>query len=187
MALDRPDGGRPASPWPGAWILLVMIRRNAQLERNIAELLRQRSAEVPRSALQRFSDRATAFVSSAGFLVVQTVFCAAWCGINLGVAGWPAFDPFPFPMLTLLLSIEAIYLTALVLISQRTESELADARSELDLHINLLDERESTRVLRLVDAIARQVGVDVDDPDLADLEEDIDPSEVMEELKRSRC
>ncbi len=163
-----------------------MALHTDRLQKNIEATLRLRDEMDRASPLQRTADRVTAFVSSMGFLVVHSAALAAWLVVNSGAVGVEPFDPWPFPALTLALSVEAIYLTALVLISQRRESDLADARSDLDLQINLLDERETTRLLRLVDAIAHKLDVDVDDDELVELELDVDPQEVLARLREAR-
>lgn len=151
------------------------------LDHNIEAMIHaRREDEAHRSITVRFADRVTAFVGSVAFLIVQTIAIGVWLVWNMGVFGLPVFDPFPFQMLTLVLSIEAIYLTVFVLISQNRMSEIAERRAEVDLQINLLDERESTRILRIVDAIATKVGADiVRDQDLEDLEMDVKPEDVM--------
>lgn len=164
-----------------------MTMNGSRLEKNIEATLRLRDEMDQASVLQRVADRVTVFVSSMAFLVLHTVGLAVWIVVNSGVVGVTPFDPWPFPALTLALSIEAIYLTALVLISQRRESDLADARSDLDLQINLLDERETTRLLRLVDAIARKLEVDTGDDELVELELDVDPREVLQRLRAARA
>jgi uncharacterized membrane protein len=81
-------------------------------------------------------------------------------------------------------SLEAIFLTSFVLVSQNRQGELADRRSELDLQINLLAEYEITRVLTLVAALAEQAGIkNCTDPELEVLKQDIEPTEVLREIE----
>jgi len=115
-------------------------------------------------------------------------FHAAWFGLwvlaNLGLFGLPTFDPFPYGLLTMIVSLEAIFLATFVLISQNRQAELADRRSELDLQINLLTEYELTRVLTIVDAIAKKFDIDCGDAkELKDLERETKPGAMLKELE----
>jgi uncharacterized membrane protein len=90
------------------------------------------------------------------------VWFAAWIVINGGVVrGIAPFDPFPFSLLTMVVSLEAIFLSIWILISQNQMSRQADRREHLDLQINLLAEQESTATLRIVNRIAEHLGVDL--------------------------
>jgi uncharacterized membrane protein len=79
----------------------------------------------------------------------------------------PRFDPFPFNLLTLVVSLEAIVLTGFVLMSQNRMTQLADLRTHLDLQVNLLAEQELTAILKVVCLVAEKNGIAVDgDPEL---------------------
>lgn len=151
------------------------------LDANIAAMIKaRRRDEVQRKATVRFADRATRFIGSVRFLVLQTIATLGWIAWNSGVTGGAPFDPYPFQALTLVLSIEAIVLTALVLISQNRMSDVQERRAEVDLQINLLDEKETTRILQIVDAIAVKVGADVKrDAELEDLKKPVTPEDVL--------
>jgi uncharacterized membrane protein len=98
--------------------------------------------------------------------------------------GFEPFDPFPFGLLTTAVSLEAIFLSTFVLISQNRQAQLADRRAELDLQVNLLADYEMTRVLMLVDGIAKKIGCDdCNDEELAELKEDVKPEELLSELE----
>jgi uncharacterized membrane protein len=84
---------------------------------------------------------------------------AAWVALNLGVTKVRPFDPFPFPFLTMTVSLEAIFLTLFVLASQNRMGRQADKRAHLDLQIDLLAEREMTAVLQLLQDIASHLKV----------------------------
>jgi len=90
---------------------------------------------------------------------VHVAWFAAWIALNLGVADFRPFDPFPFPFLTMTVSLEAIFLTLFVLASQNRLGRQADKRAHLDLQIDLLAEREMTAVLRLLQDIASHLKV----------------------------
>jgi len=94
------------------------------------------------------------------FLNLNVIFFAAWIVINLGfIPGVPVFDPYPFGMLTMCVSLEAIFLSTIVLISQKRAAEVDDLREEVDLQVNIQAEREITRVLHMLDAIHRKLGI----------------------------
>lgn len=151
------------------------------LDANIAAMVRARRRDETQTARAvRFAERATRFIGSLRFLALQTAWIAGWVGVN----AIKPFDPWPHPLLTLLLSIEAIYLTVLVLIAQNRMSDVAERRAEADLQINLLDEAESTRILRVVDAIALKVGAEVErDAKLEDLKQDVRPEDVLQRVE----
>jgi uncharacterized membrane protein len=104
--------------------------------------------------------------------------------------GWlqlTPFDPFPFGLLTMVVSLEAIVLSTFVLITQNRMADMSDERADLDLQINLLAEYEITKILKLTDAIADHLGLrEGKDPELNDLKMEIMPEEVLKEMDRCR-
>ena len=95
-----------------------------------------------------------------------------------------AFDPFPYGLLTMIVSLEAIFLSTFVLISQNRLSEEADRRADLDLHIGLLTEAELTKVLKMLHSVTDKLGIENDDADeLADLELPTNPEDVLAEIE----
>ena len=105
--------------------------------------------------------------------------------INTGRFGMAMFDPFPYGLLTLVVSLEAIFLSTFVLISQNRLSEEAEGRANLNLQIALLTEHEVTRVLQMLDAIQDKLGIDNnEDSELADLEMETKPEDVLAEIAR---
>jgi uncharacterized membrane protein len=154
------------------------------LRRNIAALeehARRERSEA--TAQERFAHRMTDFVGSMGFLYIHVALIAAWVTVNLGLLpGVAPFDP-TFVMLATVASVEAIFLTTFVLISQNRNSAMADRRARLDLQINLLAEHEITRLLSMVRAIAREMGIEEgENPELSELEREVAPEAVLEEL-----
>jgi len=86
---------------------------------------------------------------------------AAWLIENLGlIPGVAPFDPYPFNFLTLIVSLEAIFLSTFVLMSQNRMSHLADKRAHLDLQINLLAEQETTIMLQMLQQICHHLGIE---------------------------
>jgi uncharacterized membrane protein len=128
--------------------------------RNIAAIAAlERAALHERSRLDRVTDVVTSAVGSALFLVVHVVWFGVWMIVNL-VREHP-FDPFPFGFLILLVSLEAIFLTGMVLMTQNRMTRQADKRAHLDLQVNLLAEQELTAILQMLNALCERMGVAV--------------------------
>jgi uncharacterized membrane protein len=124
----------------------------------------ERETRRDRTVLERVTDLVTAAVSSTGFIIVHLIWFTVWVGLN--VRSSRGFDPYPFNLLTLVVSLEAIVLTGFVLMSQNRMSQLADKRAHLDLQVNLLAEQELTAILKVVCLIAEKTGVDINRSDL---------------------
>lgn len=130
----------------------------------------------------------TAWSGSIGFFYAHVVWFGLWVILNGGlIPGLAPFDPYPFGLLTMIVSLEAIFLSTFVLISQNRQAHLADQRDSLDLQIDLLAEYEVTRMLRLVDGIAKKLGVeDSTDPEVEELCEPVGPELVLQEIEYRR-
>jgi uncharacterized membrane protein len=159
---------------------------NKVIERNIRTIIRlRRKADDERSLEDRTADTITSFSGRMAFVYVHVVWFGAWILLNTGRVGVRAFDPFPYGLLTMIVSLEAIFLSAVVLISQNRLSEDIERRADLDLHIGLLTEHELTRVLQMLDAIQRKMGIADDEAsELADLERETEPEDVLAEIER---
>jgi uncharacterized membrane protein len=153
------------------------------LERNIRTIVELRLKQAEARDLQdRIADTVTAFAGSMPFVYIHIVWFGAWIVANAGGRG---FDPFPYGLLTMVVSLEAIFLSAFVLITQNRQSEEAEKRADLDLQIGLLAEHELTRVLKMLDAIHNRLAIEPDaDNELPDLEKDTMPEDVLAELDR---
>jgi uncharacterized membrane protein len=118
------------------------------------------------------------------FVYIHLVLFGLWILINLGwLPAVPKFDP-SFVVLAMLASVEAIFLSTFVLISQNRMAALADKRADLDLQISLLAEHEITRLISLVTAIAQRLELDAaQNPELAELSQDVAPEKVMEKME----
>ena len=130
--------------------------RASATEENI-ELIRtwEQSLLHRRSRMEYLGDWITSVAGSGPALLLHMLWFAGWIVANMGwIAGIEPFDPFPFPFLTMTVSLEAIFLALLVLASQNRLARQSDKRSELDLQIDLLAEREMTAVLQLLRDIA---------------------------------
>jgi len=114
-----------------------------------------------RSRLDLFSAAITNFAGSGTAIVIHLIWFVLWILINVhAVPGIAALDPFPFSLLTMIVSLEAIFLTLFVLVSQNRMSLEADRRARLDLEINILAERETTMILRMLNEISRHLDID---------------------------
>ena len=120
-----------------------------------------------RTTADRISDAIANFVGSIPFVAVHVVWFGVWVGLNAGL--W-RFDPYPFALLCMLVSLEGVLLSTFVLIKQNRMSQRADHRSHLDLQINLLAEKEITKVLQLQRLICRRLGIEDADSDSEVLE-----------------
>lgn len=156
------------------------------IERNIRTIIQLRlKAARERSSQDRIADAITSFSGRMVFVYVHLVWFGAWILLNDGRLGVRPFDPFPYGLLTMVVSLEAIFLSTFVLISQNRLSEEAERRADLDLHIGLLTEHELTRVLQMLDAIQDKMGIENDEyGELADLEMETKPEDVLAEIER---
>jgi uncharacterized membrane protein len=130
--------------------------------RGIREIVEMEKRNLDaRSRLDLFSGAITNFAGSGSAIVVHLIWFVLWILINVhAVPGIAAFDPFPFSLLTMIVSLEAIFLTLFVLISQNRMSLEADRRARLDLEINILAERETTMIQRMLKEISGHLKID---------------------------
>ncbi len=163
----------------GAPDLLSIVRKNAKALDRV-----RRAHDARRSLGTKAADGITAFTGSMLFVVLHVLWFAIWIVINVGAFGIVPFDPFPFGLLTMVVSLEAIFLSTFVLISQNRMSDEADQRSELDLHINALAEHELTHMLGLLEAIAKKLEVPIRDPELEALAKDVRISDLLAEIEQ---
>lgn len=113
-----------------------------------------------RSRGEQLSDAISGLASTPAFAMAHVVFFAGWLVSQSGmVSVVPIYDPFPFTFLTLVVSLEAIFLSIFVLISQRRMTRQADLFSHLDLQVNLLTEQEATKALKVLYSIAEHLEV----------------------------
>ena len=151
--------------------------------RTIIDLRLQASRE--RSLQDRIANVFTSFSGRMVFVYVHVVWFGAWILLNTGRVGVHPFDPFPYGLLTMIVSLEAIFLSTFVLISQNRLSKEAERRADLDLHIALLTEHELTRVLQMLDDIQGKIGIaNHADSELTDLEMETKPEDVLAETER---
>ncbi|MFT3781796.1 MAG: DUF1003 domain-containing protein [Nibricoccus sp.] len=153
------------------------------LDRNISALIeRRREQERQKTFQEKMSDAVTRFAGSLPFVYVHAGIVILWVLINLGATPLPKFDP-TFVILATVASVEAIFLSTFVLITQNRQAALADERANLDLQVSLLAEHEITRLITLLSAIGKKLDVqEASDPTLTPLKEDVAPQHVLERM-----
>ena len=154
------------------------------LDRNIAALAARREKEQAQAGVQaRVSRRITDFAGSMIFIYVHLAFFGFWIISNLG---WLPLEPWDPSMvgLAMIASVEAIFLSTFVLITQNRMAQSADHRAELDLQISMLAEHEVTRLMTLLGAVAEKLGVQ-QAPEEAEVERDVAPESVLQRIERS--
>jgi len=136
---------------------------------------------------ERLAEAITRFTGSMRFVYLHLVIFGFWIVANLGwIPGVPAWDS-SFVVLAMIASVEAIFLSTFVLISQNRMAAAADKRADLDLQISLLAEHEVTRLVTLVSGIADRMGVRTEaDADLDEITEDVAPDAVLDELEAAK-
>ncbi len=156
------------------------------IEQNIRTIIHLRNKALGERHLQdRLADSITAFTGRMAFAYVHIIWFATWIVVNSGLFGTTPFDPFPYGLLTMIVSLEAIFLSTFILISENRQDKENDRRADLALHIGLLNEHEVTRVLQMLDAIQDKLGiVDHENSELADLEMETKPEDVLAEIER---
>jgi uncharacterized membrane protein len=136
-----------------------------------------------RSPLERFVDRLNAVAGATPFLMVHVVWFAIWILWNTGLLGLKKFDPYPFGFLTMVVSLEAIFLSIFVLMAQQRESAIAELREELSLQVSLRVEQEVTKTLQLVAGLYTRMGHRVsDDPELHHMLQPLDVKGIERDL-----
>ncbi len=156
------------------------------VERNIHALLARRREEQRRQTRQeKTAEWIGRFAGSMAFVYLHLALFGAWVLLNVGVLPVPRFDP-DFVKLATFASVEAIFVSTFVLLTQNRMAALAERRAELALQISLLAEHEVTRLMRLVDGIAARMGVPgSESPELRELKEDVDPGRVLDRLEKT--
>ncbi|MCC6167877.1 MAG: DUF1003 domain-containing protein [Caldilineaceae bacterium] len=139
-----------------------------------------------RGPAARLADRMTAGFGSMLFLLLNCIWFVVWMVINLGwIPGVPAFDPFPFGLLTMIVSLEAIILAIVVLISQNRAARIAELREEVALQVEEISEQEITKLLELMVRLLEKQGADVSrDPLLDSMLQPTDTDKLTEALEK---
>lgn len=143
-------------------------------------------ADAKRTKSEKIADMMTGTFGSMTFLVLNFTIFVIWILINTGVLPIiPPFDPFPFNFLTMTVSLEAIFLAVFVLISQNRSLKVDDLREELHLQIDLIAEREVTKVIKMLSILLEKNGIDVaNDPELKKFMRPISEHDIEKKLEK---
>lgn len=139
-----------------------------------------------RNLSEKLADEITNAFGSTWFFTLNLLWFLGWIAINTHlIPGIAAFDPFPFGLLTTIVSLEAIFLSIFVLISQNRAAKIADLREEIDLQINVRAEQEITRILVMLDEIHDHLGLEAeDDEELRGMKQKTDLSSLEKKILR---
>jgi uncharacterized membrane protein len=161
---------------------------NSSLKRNIEALRRRRSDEEAKAgAEQRLAQAITRFSGSMRFVYFHFLVYGAWILANLGwLPGVRPWDP-TFVVLAMVASVEAIFLSTFILITQNRMAAAADRRAELDVQISLLAEAEITKLVELVSEIAAQMEVPVaEQQDIEEMKQLVQPEAVLDAIEEAK-
>ena len=139
-----------------------------------------------RNFSEKFADGLVRWFGSINFIILNLVIFLLWIAWNLDlIPGVKPFDPFPFILLTMVVSLEAIFLSVFVLLSQNRESRISDLREEIDLQINMIAEQEITKVIHLLAYLMRHLNVPYEkDPELKNMMKPLDTEEIRRQLEK---
>ena len=156
-----------------------LTQRNIEVVRKLEE-----AANEERTTADRVARAIARFCGSMTFVWVHVMGFAGWIAINL-VPGVNHIDPFPFTFLTFVVSLEAIFLSTFILISQNQDTRISERRNHLDLQINLLSEQENTKMLMMLQAIAEKVGAEFEhDDDMTVLAQETELEKVVAQIEQ---
>lgn len=178
-SFPRRRGGRgetaPAPPAPSGESIEQLTRSNIEA---ILRLERERQARRPWA--YRMAASIAGFCGTAPVLWLHAIFFAAWLGFNSSAL---AFDPYPFTFLTMVVSLEAIFMSFFIMIGQNIARRESERRHQLDLQINLLNEREMTAMLRLMGTIADKLEIsEADQAEARGFAHNTDPRALLDQI-----
>ena len=137
-----------------------------------------------RTFAERLADSLNYFVGDLRFAMLNFLWFFVWMVWNMGwIPGLTPFDPFPFGLLTMIVSLEAIFLAVIVLISQNREAKITELREEIELYINTHAENEITKILHFMTLLLEKNGIDVSgDKELQRMLKSLHEDEIEAEL-----
>ena len=143
-----------------------------------------------RPPLVKFADDLTSWTGTPTFLFLNAYGFVIWIIVNIGIIpGIVPFDPFPFGLLTMIVSLEAIFLSIFVLISQNRSAYIGTLRDEVHLQINMQSEREITKILQILAEVRGKMGITKADPELEHMLQETDTGyieqRIVEQLERA--
>jgi uncharacterized membrane protein len=155
--------------------------RRVIADRAFVALKAQHAAE--QTLIETLAERLNHVAASTAYLVAHVAWFGVWIPWNLGWLGLKPFDPYPFGLLTMIVSLEAIFLAVFVLMAQKRDSAIAELREELALQVNLRIEEESTKTLQLVAGLYTRLGHRVaEDPELRAMMQPLDIASIERTL-----
>lgn len=142
--------------------------------------------EKNKNRVDRFADFLRDYFGTVWFLIINAVIFLGWLLINSGlIPNFKIFDPFPYGLLTTIVSLEAIFLSIIVLISQNRASKIEDLREEINLEINIQAEKEITRIINMLDEVHDHLGLGaIDDAELKKMKKKTNIDGIQNELLR---
>lgn len=142
-------------------------------------------AREQRSFLEKVADLITKFAGSISFAIFHVVWFSAWIALNTDILpSFHKFDPYPFGFLTLIVSLEAIFLSIFVLMSQNRESKITDIREELNFQITLQSEQEISKLIAMMEQVHEKLDIDdSSDVEMKQMKEKIDIEKLQSELE----
>lgn len=141
------------------------------------------SLKAATSTADTIADALTRLFGTVGFLVLNAALFSVWVLLNLGFLPYEPFDPYPFGLLTMIVSLEAIFLSVIVLITQNRQSKIADLRQKMDFEIDVRAESEITKILQLLNELHRSAGLGKDDEELQEMIQKTDIGKIEEEVR----
>ncbi|MBA2341233.1 MAG: DUF1003 domain-containing protein [Pyrinomonadaceae bacterium] len=172
-----------------------VVSQSEIIRKNISAVIEMQRKESEAHTLQdKVADAITRFSGSMAFVYLHALWFGIWILLNIGLLHIPhisEFDPFPFGLLTMIVSLEAIFLSTFILVSQNRDAAVNAQRSELDLQVNLLAEQKATKVLETLDHIAQQLNNMssrfnfAPDPELEALKQSPAPQEVLKVMEEA--
>jgi uncharacterized membrane protein len=167
---DSPDTPQSNGEAPELAATVVPDRRSARQLANRAFVAVKAQHARDRGPVERFAQLLNDIASSTPFLIVHVVWFLVWISWNVGLLRLRPFDPYPFGLLTMVVSLEAIFLSIFVLLAQKREAAIAELREEIALQVGLWTEQEVTKSLQLITGLYRRLGHPIaDDPELREM------------------
>lgn len=165
--------------------LKLLFGENEEPKRKILRSIKAK-ANSKRKRTEKIADWMTSSFGSMAFLLTNVLFFALWILINTNqIKAISPFDPFPFILLTTIVSLEAIILAIFVLISQNRSAKVDELREEIHLQINLISERETTKIMKMIALLLEKNGVDLsEDPELKKMLKPISEEEIERRLEK---
>ena len=160
--MTNPNDQQPSNPSnPSLAASGAAERRSARHVANRAFMAIKAQRAADRSRVEEVAERLNELASSTPFLVFHVIWFLIWLPWNIGAFrafGLEPFDPYPIGLLTMVVSLEAIFLSIFVLLAQKREAAIAELREELSLQVGLWTEQEVTKTLQLVTGLYRRLG-----------------------------